>query len=213
MPNEMEEAATASGCTQTVRFSQTALLAGAPALREHTRLGESDTGICFGLAFVWMEYKSLDNYDRFFDDVNAWQDKATALKAAGIYKFFQQKSMEEVAASCSLKVAADGEGDAKNKNQLNVGKAEDMQKLAKWLGAAMGDRYFLIDTGIHVMAASGNKLGRLQFFDPNFGVVQTFSCDTLSQFFKLYFATERLRSGYFKKGKPPWLKVTKFKKG
>jgi hypothetical protein len=211
VPNEMETSAAAAKISQTVKFSQVALLHSAPAISAAV---DNPSGICYGLAWVWMEYKAKNNYSRFFNDVNAWQDKATTLKAAGIYRVVQAQgdNTAKSAAACGLAVAMDGEGDSKSKT-LAVNDPSDMKKLTDWMGAAMGDRYFLIQTGAHAMAASGSKVGNLEFFDPNFGVVSCFSSSSMAGFFNRFFNAPRIKDGYWRAGQGGRnLSVTKIKK-
>ncbi|MGF1525751.1 MAG: YopT-type cysteine protease domain-containing protein [Candidatus Competibacterales bacterium] len=211
MPNEFDAAATSNRCNVTVNFSQVNLLEKASAISQAV---DNPSGICWGLAFVWMEYKAKNAYNKFFQDVNAWEDKATTLKAAGLYGIVQMKSnkLELAASNCGLTIAKDKEGDIKQKYGLSTSDEKDMKTLANWMSAAMGERFFFIETGGHAMAASGSKTLNLEFFDPNFGVVSVWNAGNMAGFFTDFFKQQRIRNAYWRSSYRYDLKVTKFKR-
>ncbi|WP_137937479.1 YopT-type cysteine protease domain-containing protein [Chitinivorax sp. B] len=198
MPNEMQDAARASGCNYIAEFKQGLLLPKHPAL---TAAIDNPSGICWGLAFVWMEYKTKKSHERFFVDIEQVGEKATLLKAAGLYRIVQMKAdkLERAAATCGLSPAKDDDGEIKGKHSLRVSDEDDMRTLAKWLSASMGTRYFLIETSGHAMAACGSKTGALEFFDPNFGVVSCWSSNTMAAFFSVFFNHQRIKDNYWKR--------------
>jgi hypothetical protein len=42
---------------------------------------------------------------------------------------------------------------------------------APWLAKAMGNRYFLVSSDTHTVAAHGSRAGMIRFFEPSFGMV------------------------------------------
>lgn len=210
MPNEMQDAVQATGCKLVRAFSQVQLLQKYPAVSTAV---DNPSGICWGLAFVWMEYKSKKSHERFFVDLDNLGEKATLLKAAGLYRIVQAQpnKLSVAAASCGLQASLDDSGDAKSKYSLSVSESSDMQALAQWLGSAMGNRFFLIESDGHAMAASGSKTGSLEFFDPNFGVVGCWSSNTMASFFSDFFKRPRISQNYWKRP-PRTLTVHRFKK-
>ncbi len=216
MPNEMETVAGATKVTHSVQFSQVATLDKAPSIAD--AVGDP-SGICWGLAFVWMGYKAQKSHEKFFEDVANWPDKATLLKAAGIYGVVQAttdiRKYERAAKTCGLEVAhSDKEKKTghKWKSNLNMADVEDVKILVEWLKAARGERYFLMESSGHAMAATGSKHGALMFFDPNFGVVTTNGESNLQNFFHQFFKSPRFKEPYFG-GKMLMLNVSKYTKG
>lgn len=63
-------------------------------------------------------------------------------------------------------------------------------------------RFFLIDTQQsgdrpgHTMAAAKNRFGRIRFFDPNAGVVGTWSAGKMQKFLQQYFSTRKVYWAY-----------------
>jgi YopT-type cysteine protease-like protein len=213
MANEMKDVAREVGCTHAVDFNQGKLMAQFP----DAQLAVDDPGgICYGLAWVWMEYKARASHERFFHDLNAGLGKSgkpTLLKALALFKVVQAQAnrTEKAAEQCRLLRANDANKQAKSKD-LVVFLEDDMRTLANWLGAAMGERYFYIETSRHSMAASGSKLGNLQFFDPNFGVVETYSSATMAKFLTNFFKQDRIKNNYWRNNDQRELKILKLKK-
>lgn len=210
MPNEMEEVAKEAGCEYAYPFSQVKLLESNPQVKSAV---DDPSGICWGLSFVWMEYKVSKSYERFLADLGDVAHSAAMLKAAGLYRIVQAKPdrIAQAAATCGLTPCTNDEGNVKTKDGMVAADMEgEMRGLADWLGAAMGNRYFLVETGKHAMAASGSKLGQLEFFDPNFGMVTCRSANTMATFFHKYFNKDRIKQAYWSTGRRE-LTLTKFK--
>lgn len=198
MADEMKTAAAAAKATFTPRPGQVKLLQNVAALRA---IAGGASGICYGLAWVWMEAKAKGQTDALWGAIGSNQEKPNTLKAARIYADTQRLAdkYDQSAALCHLKVARDGEDEHKTRSGLLCNLPEDMLVLANWMAAAKGTRYFLIETGVsgHAMAGSGSKFGNLEFYDPNFGVVSCFKASTMAKFFSAYFAKARIKEAYF----------------
>ena len=87
---EMADAARASGCHYTVKYRQMDAIekefdpftkAKNPLYKATSFGGNAPNGICWGLAFVWMEYKAKRNYSRFFNDIDVLHCTPTLAKA------------------------------------------------------------------------------------------------------------------------------------
>ncbi|WP_421989033.1 YopT-type cysteine protease domain-containing protein [Roseococcus sp.] len=198
MADEMKTAAIAAKATFTARPGQMKLLQNVAALRE---VAGGASGICYGLAWVWMEAKAKGQTDALWGALGSNQEKPNTLKAARIYSVTQRLAdkHDQSAALCQMKVARDAEDEHKTRNDLRCSLPQDMLTLATWMAAAKGTRYFLIETGErgHAMAGAGSKFGNLEFYDPNFGVVSCFKATTMAKFFSAYFAKERIKDAYF----------------
>ena len=105
---EIDEFASAvgaiEGCEQPVKFNQEELLANSPeTLAKLTTLGVRGP-ICWGLSFIWLEYKANGSHPRFFEDVNPWEDTNTTDRATTLFSFVQGKTdqFETAADWCGL---------------------------------------------------------------------------------------------------------------
>lgn len=211
MASPMETAATAADITFTKQPGQVALLRRVQTLRE---MAGGEGGICYGLAWVWMQCKANGSTSTLWDDLAAAQHKPNTVKAARLYKDVQGfggTGDNEAAAQCGFTlIPKNADAGIGNKIQyVNIAYPADLKTLAEWLGKAMGDRFFLLSTDLHVMAASGSKLGKLEFYDPNFGVVSCWKSSGMLAFFKAFFADPVIR-GYWTDA-PRRMKVTKVK--
>jgi hypothetical protein len=83
-----------------------------------------------------------------------------------------------------------------------------MESLCFWLGAASGNRYFLVSIPGHSMAAVSAN-GKYRFFDPNCGIVSSRSMRSLAKGLYLYFSSPEIKVPY-KTDKAEWLTAEKF---
>jgi hypothetical protein len=105
---------------------------------------------------------------------------------------------------------------ATGKFQINTDK---MMGLVGYLNRTHAKRrFFLIDTQQsgdhpgHTMGAAKNRFGRIRFFDPNAGVVGTWSAGKMERFLRQYFSTRKVYWAYRRRSNDVLeLKVRKYK--
>jgi Yersinia/Haemophilus virulence surface antigen len=145
-------------------------------------------GVCYGLAVTWLETKlRIDSTDSYTDYFNRpWiTDSQVGNRNGGLMfqrslLFFGQQNADAVhwQTETGLMPARDGDGSHKQKTFEYPNQLSDF---VTWLGKAKGTRYFLVhmnpprgtDQTGHTMAAYGSKTGKMEFFDPNAGIVGT----------------------------------------
>lgn len=156
-------------------------------------------GICYGLAVVWLEEKLKANMKSgtlgnktsatFLANANNHGSQVFARS----HLFFKNQLSGDWQEQTGLSPAKDEGGTAKRK-VFNA--AYDLGEFCDWLCAALGDRYFLIHVRGHTMAAVGSSLGRIQFFDPNGGIVSTRFKSRMVGCLTTYFANDRIKESY-----------------
>jgi hypothetical protein len=198
----LKAAATASGCGYE-RFSQRAVLngAGVPAG------AEGANGICFGLAVVWLESKLKRQQDVLLD---AYFPRSSGVfSRAHLLWAGQDSAMWK--SMTGLTEATQSDGSAKSKD-FDCG-ADELPAFCNWLASSRSERYFVVKTPTHAMAACGSRDGPLEFFEPNGGLVSSRTAGNLSACLASYFSDALIKDKY--KQQPQnrvVLQVAKFKK-
>jgi len=142
-------------------------------------------GICYGLAVTWLETKmqidSTDSYTNYFNRPWVTDNQVENRNGCLIFQrsllFFGQQNAAAAQwqAQTGLMPALDGDGSHKQRTFQYPNQLSDF---VTWLGKARGTRYFLAHMNPargpgHTMAAHGSKTGKMEFFDPNAGIVGT----------------------------------------
>jgi hypothetical protein len=199
----MAAAAQSTGCTH-VKFEQITLIESIAAYTDDNDQGKH--GICYGLSVCWLERMKERKDASFFTDLanldfnNKASPGVALLNRARQVYIMQKDVFKEVAVkSQPLKwqklvglEAAEEDGESKTGYYY----MDDMEKLTTWFGKSMGTRYFMVHVPKHSMAASGSKLGAVEFFDPNAGVLQATRSSTLAKGLTAYFSTPAIKKAY-----------------
>ena len=189
----MTEAARASNCDHKA-FSQML-----PVRASGLAADNGGGGICYGLSVVWLEEK----FKKAMTSHNLGKKASAPFLAdaadhgskvfARSHLFFTNQLSTDWHAQTGLTPAKDESGTPKSRS---FGVPDELGKFADWLCAAAGERYFLVHVRGHTMAAVGSRVGRLQFFDPNGGIVSTRFKSRLVTCLTTYFANQKIKEAY-----------------
>jgi hypothetical protein len=156
-----------------------------------------DRGICYGLAVCWLKSVCDGERENFFRDVRV-NNSDMHRRAHGYWETQRETNWQQETGFYQ----AQGKTVSKKFHAKDEeGFEEDnMVALANWFSAARGTRYFLLHVGGqttgHTMAATGSRLGKLRFFDPNGGVADTVFANRLGSFMNAYFNDDRIKEHY-----------------
>lgn len=187
----MKAAAQASGCDYSPYNQMAPIAAGAlPA-------NDGGGGICFGLAVTWLEMKLKEALtDRESRSRKEWVQRANSHQTsvfAESHLYWREQNGDLWKERTGLRPAtkADGSG------QVTFDMADGgCLPFCKHIGSTLKQGYYLVEIPGHAMAACGNKLGRVQFFDPNAGIVGTFFASKLEKCLSAYFADAFIKTNY-----------------
>ena len=157
-------------------------------------------GLCYGLSTRWLYRKSKNTGTTFLDDVRVW-DRRPDFQASAALQQVQLQHLDDkemLYSAINLQLARDSSGNEKEETfnlPQHDGQAAAI-KFAEWIAKSATRRYFLVSVPRHRMAAVGSRFGKLEFFDPNGGIVTTRSTSHMAQFLHAYFNREDVKRAY-----------------
>jgi hypothetical protein len=146
-------------------------------------------GICYGLAVAWLERKLKGGSDKFLSDARDW--KSDVFPRSHLFWANQQNDMWKTLTGLS---AAQNENGGDKKKNFEC--PDETSDFVEWIGGSLKTRYFLVHTPGHCMAACGSKTGKLEFFDPNAGIVSSMIASRLVGCLNQYFGAAPMRTAY-----------------
>lgn len=183
----MTAAAQANNCAYTV-FSQSILVES--VAQANGGYFDGRAGVCFGLAITWLEsrMRGEDDEDYVLNTFTFMESNHYA-RSHLMWKNQRSDMWEKLA---SLKPA----GGVKTFILSQEAHTEEVGKLVRWIRNSSGERFFLLSTHNHALAAYKSPNGRLEFFDPNAGIVSSGDVDQLITCLDTYLDTQRIRESY-----------------
>ena len=209
--DDFQTIANLTGCRPIISFSQNRLFKFDAASIANT-IGHS--GMCWGLAMVWLSYHQKGMSHSFFRHLPDWKRHSALLKSSALSELVQKKpdNIAQAANSCGLRLAGDWCDPQLQLEDLSARNPDDMLQLHTMVISGFGRRYYFLQTNTHAMAIFVSTFGRIEFFDPNFGVMETFSRRSFINFLTRFFSSYRICNGYWRgSGRALLLTITKLK--
>lgn len=224
----MTPIARAAGCAYQP-FAQMKLLASVQTQTErHFSLEHGANGVCYGLSVAWIE-ATMRNNANFLDQVADIKDSSMFYRAYMAHRHQQgyrglstsgiwsphathkvdDKSHHEFFGDAAL-VQGTGLRHTEKSRSFALTHA-GMAALCTWICAASEKRYFMVSVPKHAMAAIGSRTGKISFFDPNCGIVSSWSARALAKCLFGYFNHPTIKTEYKDVGDSDWLSAEKFK--
>lgn len=193
-PEELKKIARQHGCTVTVPFNQDRLrdsvYSKIPGLSEHLDKVERSIGMCFGLSLNWLKSSVERQEDeQFFHGLKDWENDASFLRTLGLQQIEQYRHLtpdgqgldeprmlQTCLASVGLR-SVDPEQPMERVPAMSSAFLE--RRMTELFNRTHGSQFFLVLTDTHAMAMRRQGLPHL--FDPNRGVVASFSTQALSR--------------------------------
>lgn len=199
----LKAAARTSGCDVEEAFAQMAHVMRTWA--NPTYGANQDTGICSGLAGVWLDLLQKGEANTFRARVTG-ADPAKDLRnqAAQWWRnqterpWLDSGDLEDSGKSHTYELTI-RQPRAKTAADRYVIANDTITEMVNWLNATTGKRrFFLIHVPGHSMAAAKNRKGRIRFYDPNGGVVGSWLSGRIASFLRLYLTTPKIFDAYAK---------------
>lgn len=173
---------------------------------------EGAQGLCFGLSAGWLDAMVHGKGSEYLDNVKQGRDGSLLPRSALMWK--NQRNDAVWLKLTALKPALDDAGNKKDRSFLSGDPRDEEKKMeafVKWMSAAKSQRYFMVHTRTHCMAAAGRSGGDLYFFDPNGGVVTTKDSNKMLAFLNSYFSQRVVLETYGDEHRVIAFKVVKYK--
>lgn len=189
----LENAARQSGC-QYVEFSQKDMIS-ILMMEDVLQRGQAGyDGMCFGLSVAWgaARLKGIPS-DIYLERILNWNTASSLLGHAHLLQVNQLQPYDTWNRMAGLKLA---KKDGLSKSDSFRYDLEGMKKLAAWLGHSTQRRFIRLDAPRHTMGACGSRMGVLEFFDPNAGVISSRFASKLAHCLFDYFNDPHIKTAY-----------------